>query len=57
MSMYEVKVNEIPKYLTDNSTDQTHSIVMHEEGETLLITLHLYGVTSYSTSRKPTVKK
>ena len=24
MSMYGVKVNDIPKYLTDNYTDQTH---------------------------------
>ena len=29
MMMYGVKVNDIPKYLTDNPTDQTHSIVMH----------------------------
>ena len=47
MRMYDVKVNEIPKYLTDNTTDQTHSIVLNERGETLLIPLHLHGVTSY----------
>ena len=29
MRMHDVKVNDIPKYLTDNPTDQTHSIVMH----------------------------
>ena len=28
MRMYDVKVNYISKYLTDNPTDQTHSIVM-----------------------------
>ena len=53
--MYDVKVNYIPKYLTDNTTDQTHSIVMHEKGETLLIPLHLHVVTLYSTSRCPTI--
>ena len=31
MRMYDVKVNKITKYLTDNTTDQTHSIVMHEK--------------------------
>ena len=56
MRVYNVKVNDIPKYLTDNPTDQTHSIVMHEKGETLLIPLHLHGVTSYFTSRKPTME-
>ena len=45
MRMYDVKVNDITKYLTDNPTDQTHSIFMHEKGETLLIPLHLHGVT------------
>ena len=30
MRMYDVKVNDIPKYLTGNTTDQTHSIVLHE---------------------------
>ena len=57
MRMYDVKVNDIPKYLTDNPTDQTHSIVFHESGETLLIPLHLHGVTSYFTSRKPTMEE
>ena len=32
MKMYDVKVNYIAKYLTENTTDQTHSIVMHEQG-------------------------
>ena len=57
MRMYDVKLNDIPKYLTDNPTDQIHSIVMHEKGETLLIPLHLHGVTSYFTSRKPTMEE
>ena len=55
MRIFDVKVNEIPKYFTDNRTDQTHSIVMHEKGETLMIPLHLHGVTLYSNSRKPTI--
>ena len=57
MRMYEVKVNDIQKYLNDNPTDQAHSIVMHEKGETPLIPLHLHGVTSYFTSRKPTMEE
>ena len=57
MRMYDVTVNYIPKYLTDNNTDQTHSIVVHEKVETLLIPLHLHGVTSYFTSREPTMEE
>ena len=53
--MYDVKVNEIAKYLTDNPTDQTHSIVMHEKEETLMVPLHLHGETSYFTSIKTTM--
>ena len=56
MRMYDVKVNDIAKYLTDNPTDQTNSIFMQEQGETLLIPLHLHGVTSYFTCRKPTME-
>ena len=56
ISMYDVKVNGIAKYLTNNTTDQTHSIVMYQQGETLLTSLHLNGVTSYFTSRKPTME-
>ena len=56
MRTYDIKVNDITKYLTDNPTDQTHSIVMREKVETLLIPLHLHGVTSYFTSRKPTLE-
>ena len=57
MRMYDVKVNYIPKYLTENPTNQTHSIVMREKGETLLIPFHLHGVTSYFTSRDPTMEE
>ena len=55
--MYDVKVNEIPKYLTDNTTDQTHSIVMNEKWENLLTPLHLHGVTSYFNSINPTMEE
>ena len=55
--MYEVKVNYIPKYLTDNPTDQTHPIFMHEKGETLLIPLYLHGVNSHFTSSNPTMEE
>ena len=55
--MYDIKVNDITKYLNENPTAQTHSIVMQEKWETLLIPLHLHGVTSYFTSRKPTMEE
>ena len=57
MRMYDVKVNDIPKYLTENPTDQTHSIVMQKKGETLLIPLHLHGVTPYFTFRGSTMEE
>ena len=57
MRMYDVKVNGIAKYLDANTTYQTHSIAIQEQGETLLIPLHLHGVTSYFTSRKPTMEE
>ena len=31
MRMYEVEVNDIPKYLTNNPTDQTHYIVIQKK--------------------------
>ena len=46
MKMYDVKVNEIPKYLTENPTDKTHSIVVHERRRNIVIPLHLHRVTS-----------
>ena len=55
--MYDIKVNDITKYLNENPTAQTHSIVMQEKWETLLIPLHLHGVTSYFTSRNPTMEE
>ena len=55
--MYDVKVNYIPKYLTDNPNDQIYSIVMQEQGETLTIPLHIHGVISYFTSRKTTMEE
>ena len=57
MRMYDVKLNDIPKYLTEKRTDQKHSIVIHEKGETLLIPLKLHGATSYFTPRKPTIEE
>ena len=57
MSMCDVKVNNITKYLTDNTTDQTHSIDMHEKGENLLIPLYIHGVNSYFTSRNLTMEE
>ena len=57
MRVYEVKVNYITKYLNDNPTDQMHSIVLHEKGETLLIPLNLHRATSYFTPSKPTMEE
>ena len=57
MRMYGVKVNDISKYLTENTTDQTHSIFMQKQGETLLIPLHLHWVTTHFTSRNTTMEE
>jgi hypothetical protein len=55
----DVRVNETPRFLTDNVTDQTHSIVipMDDNDTPYVIPLSLQGVTSYFPTRKPTVKE
>lgn len=58
MRMNDVRVDEIPKFLTDNPTDDTHAVVFpHEEdgkGDALRVPLSLHGVTSYFPVRCPT---
>ena len=47
--LHDVKVDECPKFLSDNPTDKTHAIVLNEgEDDEYLIPLSLNGVTSYS---------
>jgi hypothetical protein len=56
MRMNDVRVNEVPKFLTSNPTDETHAIVLGGNGdsEEYIIPLSLHGVTSYFPSRIPT---
>ena len=53
----DVKISEVPKFLTDNPTDDTHSIQFPSQyngDEPYTIPLSLKGVTSYFPTRKPT---
>ena len=50
----DVEVNDCPKFLHPNPTETTHSIVIHEKDDSLIIPLSLKGVTSYFPTRIPT---
>ena len=56
MRLNDVKISEIPKFLTERPADDTHAISVREMGtrEPYLIPLALRGVTSVFPSRKPT---
>ena len=53
--MIDVKVDETPKFLTENPTDIMHAISGKDaDGIQVTIPLSLKGVTSYFLTRKPT---
>jgi len=54
--MNDVSVNEIPKFLVKNPTDEDHAIMidLYEDDGRLTVPLSLEGVTSYFPSFKPT---
>ena len=54
LRLNDVQVNDCPKFLHPNPDDTTHTIVVHEQDDTLIIPLSLSGVTSYFPTRKPT---
>ena len=57
LRLNDVGVNEVPKFLTKDPTDETHVIVLPPTNageEKYLIPLSLDGVTSYFPTRKPT---
>lgn len=56
MRMHDIQVNECPKFLDANPTDDSHSIIIPDdgEGEPYKIPLSLHGVTSYFPTRRPT---
>ena len=57
LRLNDVGVNEVPKFLTKDPTDETHAIVLPPTDageEKYLIPLSLDGVTSYFPTRKPT---
>jgi hypothetical protein len=53
LRMNDVKVDECPRYLTDNPDDNSHSIRFPND-DNFRIPLYLNGVTSYFNRRKPT---
>lgn len=58
LRMNDVEVNETPKFLLKNPSDESHSIVCRNESESpLRIPLEIYGVTSYFPTRKPTLEE
>lgn len=56
LRLNDVKVNDVPKFLTEQPTDETHAIVVAGDDldDILLIPLSLEGVTSMFPTRKPT---
>ena len=53
--MYDVKLDDKPKFLTEDPTNESHAISCEDNTGTLInITLELKGVTSYFPTRKPT---
>ena len=54
--MNDVKLDDEPKFLTDDPTNESHAISSEDDIGTLIsITLELKVVTSYSLTRKPTM--
>lgn len=55
MRVNDVSVNEQPKFLTQQLTNQSHALVLNqdEDEEETIIPLLLKGVTSYFSARKP----
>ena len=53
--MNDVKLDDKPKFLTEDPTNESHAISCEDNTETLInITLALKGATSYFPTRKPT---
>ena len=54
----DVYVNEEPKHMARNPTDEHHCLkLMRNDGTPLVIPLSINGVTSYFPTRKPTVQE
>ncbi|KAI2503149.1 hypothetical protein MHU86_11340 [Fragilaria crotonensis] len=55
----DVKINDTPRFLTDNPDELTHSIVipMADSDEPFVIPLSLKGVSSSFPTRKPTIEE
>ena len=54
----DVTVNEMPKFLSKNPTDSTHTISIPRDGEKpLRIPLSIHGVISYFPTFKPTLEE
>jgi hypothetical protein len=51
----DVRLDETPKFLTENPTGHNHAI--HFAKEEITVPMSLHGVTSYFTTRKPTLEE
>jgi hypothetical protein len=58
LRLNDVRVDEQPKFLSEDPTDRTHSIeISITDDDSLIIPLSLDGVTSYFPTFKPTVEQ
>ena len=59
LRMNDVQVREIPRFLTDHSDEDSHSIVIPdiEDGPPYKIPLSLHGIVSYFPTRRPTIQE
>ena len=60
LRLNDVIVNEMPRFLCKNVTDQSHSLIMSQddnEHEKFTLPLELFGVISGFVTRKPTVEE
>ena len=59
LRMNDVTVNDVPRFLTDNPTQLTHSLLVptDDPNETYIIPMTLHGVASSFPTRKPTIQE
>ena len=55
LRLNQVAVNDVPKFLTDNPSKDTHCILIPDDEQCQRIPLQLHRVNSYFTTRKPTM--
>ena len=53
MRMNDIDLHECPKFMEQRPNDRSHTLCSNQDGDELLISLALRGVTSYFPTRKP----